>query len=134
MKKNFILKSALCLTLAASILTMGACKSTGDNGDTTSASGDEQAAPVYYTDVPGSVKKSETVYVNMDNSGDVKDITVTDWLHTDKGQVKVSDTSSLKTSPMSRATSSPSAKTAASPGIWTRPTSITAARATKSCL
>ena len=52
MKKNFILKSALCLTLAASILTMGACKSTGDNGDTTSASGDEQAAPVYYTDVP----------------------------------------------------------------------------------
>ena len=80
MKKNFILKSALCLTLAASILTMGACKSTGDNGDTTSASGDEQAAPVYYTDVPGSVKKSETVYVNMDNSGDVKDITVTDWL------------------------------------------------------
>ena len=96
MKKNFILKSALCLTLAASILTMGACKSTGDNGDTTSASGDEQAAPVYYTDVPGSVKKSETVYVNMDNSGDVKDITVTDWLHTDKGQVKVSDTSSLK--------------------------------------
>ena len=96
MKKNFILISALCLTLAASILTMGACKSTGDNGDTTSASGDEQAAPVYYTDVPGSVKKSETVYVNMDNSGDVKDITVTDWLHTDKGQVKVSDTSSLK--------------------------------------
>ena len=96
MKKNFILKSALCLTLAASILTMGACKSTGDNGDTTSASGDEQPAPVYYTDVPGSVKKSETVYVNMDNSGDVKDITVTDWLHTDKGQVKVSDTSSLK--------------------------------------
>lgn len=96
MKKNFILKSVLCLTLAASILTMGACKSTGDNGDTTSASGDEQAAPVYYTDVPGSVKKSETVYVNMDNSGDVKDITVTDWLHTDKGQVKVSDTSSLK--------------------------------------
>ena len=96
MKKNFILKSALCLTLAASILTMGACKSTGDNGDTTSASGDEQAAPVYYTDVPGSVKKSETVYVNMDNRGDVKDITVTDWLHTDKGQVKVSDSSSLK--------------------------------------
>ena len=96
MKKNFILKSALCLTLAASILTMGACKSTDDNSDTTSASGDEQAAPVYYTDVPGSVKKSETVYVNMDNSGDVKDITVTDWLHTDKGQVKVSDTSSLK--------------------------------------
>lgn len=96
MKKNFILKSALCLTLAASILTMGACKSTGDNGDTTSASGDEQPAPVYYTDTPGSVKKSETVYVNMDNGGKVKDITVTDWLHTDKGQVKVSDTSSLK--------------------------------------
>lgn len=96
MKKNFILKSALCLTLAASILTMGACKSTGDNGDTTSASGDEQSAPVYYTDTPGSVKKSETVYVNMDNGGKVKDITVTDWLHTDKGQVKVSDTSSLK--------------------------------------
>ena len=96
MKKNIILRSALCLTLAASMLTMGACKSKDTTDDTTAASGDEQANPVYYTDTPGSVKKSETVYVNMSNSGEVKDITVTDWLHTDKGQVKVSDTSSLK--------------------------------------
>ncbi len=96
MKKNIILRSALCLTLAASMLTMGACKSKDTTDDTTAASGDEQTAPVYYTDTPGSVKKSETVYVNMSNSGEVKDITVTDWLHTDKGQVKVSDTSSLK--------------------------------------
>lgn len=96
MKKNIILRSALCLTLAASMLTMGACKSKNTTDDTTAASGDEQTAPVYYTDTPGSVKKSETVYVNMSNSGEVKDITVTDWLHTDKGQVKVSDTSSLK--------------------------------------
>ena len=42
------------------------------------------------------VSKAETVYINIDNSGAVENISVTDWLHTDKGEVCVSDTSDLE--------------------------------------
>ncbi len=95
MKKN-IFKSVLCLALAAAMLfSMSACKGDGD-GDTSAVSGDEQKTPVYYTDTASSVKKTETVYVNADPSGKVQNITVSDWIHTDKAQVKVSDASSLE--------------------------------------
>lgn len=95
MKKN-IFKSVFCLVLAAAmLLSMSACKG-NSNDDTTAASGDEQESVVYYTDTAAAAKKTETVYVNTDASGRVSDITVTDWIHTDKAQVKVSDKSSLE--------------------------------------
>lgn len=95
MKKN-IFKSVFCLVLAAAmLLSMSACKG-NSNDDTTAASGDEQESVVYYTDTAAVAKKTETVYVNTDASGRVSDITVTDWIHTDKAQVKVSDKSSLE--------------------------------------
>ncbi|MBR4765481.1 MAG: MMPL family transporter, partial [Clostridia bacterium] len=70
--------------------------------------GKEKSAPEHETDTkieaeqpvysakPGSVSKAETVYVNIRNSGDVDNITVTDWLHTDRGEVCVDDTSDLE--------------------------------------
>lgn len=95
MKKN-IFKSVFCLVLAAAmLLSMSACKG-NSNDDTTAALGDEQESVVYYTDTAAAAKKTETVYVNTDASGRVSDITVTDWIHTDKAQVKVSDKSSLE--------------------------------------
>lgn len=48
-----------------------------------------------YTAKPGSVKKQETVYVGLSSSGNVRDITVTDWIHTDSPQVRVEDVSNL---------------------------------------
>ena len=49
-----------------------------------------------YAAAPASVRKAETVYVNLDNAGKVQTVSVTDWLHTDKGEVAVADKTDLK--------------------------------------
>lgn len=41
------------------------------------------------------VKKDESVYVNLRSSGQVEKITVTNWLHSDKGNIDVTDKSNL---------------------------------------
>ncbi len=60
----------------------------------------ETAQPVFeqpvYSAKPGSVTKSETVYINIDSNGKPEAVNVTDWLHTDVGEVCVSDRSDLK--------------------------------------
>lgn len=48
-----------------------------------------------YTEKAEKVMKTETVYVNLDASGKLKKITVSDWLHTDKASVYVDDVSIL---------------------------------------
>lgn len=48
-----------------------------------------------YTDMAESVKKDETVYINLKASGAVYNVSVTDWLHTDTPQVRVADVSDL---------------------------------------
>lgn len=57
-----------------------------------------EPAPVQptYTEKAGSVRKAETVYINLDNSGKMLSASVTDWLHTDKGEVCVPDASDLE--------------------------------------
>lgn len=54
----------------------------------------ETVQPVY-TASPEAVRKSETVYVNLNSAGKVQTISVTDWLHTDKGEVAVADKTDL---------------------------------------
>lgn len=49
-----------------------------------------------YAAAPASVRKSETVYVNLNNAGKVQTVSVTDWLHTDKGEVAVADKTDLQ--------------------------------------
>ena len=48
-----------------------------------------------YSAAPASVRKSETVYVNLDNAGKQQTVSVTDWLHTDRGEVAVADKTDL---------------------------------------
>lgn len=48
-----------------------------------------------YDTAPGTLRKAETVYANLDNTGAVQAVRVTDWLHTDKGEVAVADKSDL---------------------------------------
>lgn len=42
------------------------------------------------------VKKDESVYVNLDSSGKVEKQTVTNWIHTDEGNIDIEDESNLK--------------------------------------
>lgn len=55
-----------------------------------------ETTPVTYSAAPASVRKSETVYINLNNAGAVQNVSVTDWLHTDKGEVAVADKTNLK--------------------------------------
>lgn len=43
-----------------------------------------------------STKKDETVYVNLNASGNVQSTTVSDWLHSDSGSARIADRSNLK--------------------------------------
>lgn len=42
------------------------------------------------------IKKDESVYVNLDSSGKVEKQTVTNWIHTDAGNIDIEDESNLK--------------------------------------
>ena len=90
-KRMFALLLALCLTALCT-----ACGKTAAPAEVP-AETQTAAAPAQpqYTDAPSTLRKAETVYVNLDNAGAVRTVTVTDWLHTDKGAVAATDKSDL---------------------------------------
>lgn len=57
----------------------------------------EATQTVKYSVPAGMSKKTETVYVNLDSTGNAVKTTVSDWIHTDRAQVYVDDISNLKT-------------------------------------
>lgn len=89
---SVIRKCAAGAMVLAMVISMTACGKTAETEDA------EQAAPVsqpVYTASPSEVSKTETVYVNINNDGSVDNVSVTDWLHTDRGEVCVNDVSNL---------------------------------------
>ena len=90
MKTNRIVS----LFLAVSLLMLVSCSK--DTSVISQNTDNAETVQSRYTDVPDSVKKSETVYVNLKNDGKASLVNVTDWLHADKAKVAVSDTSNLK--------------------------------------
>lgn len=98
MRKNIAFK-LLCTVLAVSIvlLTAAGCgkKSTG-NEILDVYSGKKEFKQTEYSVMAESFKKQETVYVNLAPDGTTSNITVTDWIHTDRPQVRVADISNLK--------------------------------------
>lgn len=83
------IKKILCLLLAVMMLFLCSCgeSNTDDEEDTNNT--------VKYTVPAASVKKSETVYVNLDNTGTKKSIKVSDWIHVPQGGVYVDDITNL---------------------------------------
>ena len=88
------LKKISALLLAVILLGLTACGQT--NEETAPAVETVEAAQVTYTDAPDTIRKAETVYVNLDNNGKTQSVSVTDWLHTDKAEVAAADRSDLK--------------------------------------
>lgn len=94
---NSSIKKALSIIL---ILTMLLClcsctKKSDSKEEETTAEVLEEENRTEYNTAAEKVTKTETVYVNMDSKGNTKTITVSDWLHTDKGGVYVLDRSDL---------------------------------------
>ena len=91
-------KRITALLLSASMLMLTACGSENAAEGTASASkpAEEKYVQQYFSKAAADVMKTETVYVNLKPDGGVKNVNVSDWLHTDSPQVYVDDISDLK--------------------------------------
>ncbi len=85
------LRRIICLMLVPTLLLLSACTASVDNNDDASP----KTETVKYNVPAGLVKKSETVYINLDNNGQVTQTIVSDWLHTTQGKVFVDDVTNL---------------------------------------
>ena len=83
-------KRIICLLLAVVILMLCACSKQIEP-----VNDGEDIEQVRYTTPAGLVKKTETVYVNLDNFGNVTQTIVSDWIHTTQSQVYVNDVTNL---------------------------------------
>lgn len=91
---NHPVKKILSLSLALSLLICLAACGKKQPAEEPLPEPETAAQPVF-TEAPGSVVKAETVYVNMEPGGAVKTVTVSDWLHTDRAEVRVEDKTDL---------------------------------------
>lgn len=84
------IKKITALLMVPVFLMLCACGAVDENNND-----DNNSKQVKYTTPAGLVKKTETVYVNLDSNGNKTKAIVSDWLHTDRAQVYVTDTTSL---------------------------------------
>ncbi len=98
MRKNKPFKSfCVILAMALVLLTAAGCgKKTTGNEILDVYSGKKEYVQQEYSEIAETFKKQETVYVNLSPDGTTDNITVTDWIHTDRPQVRVNDISPLK--------------------------------------
>lgn len=98
MLKNKLIKgiSALLAVILVLPIAAGCQKETvTDNVILNQELGSEEYVQQVYTTEAKNVKKDETVYVNTKADGTVYKVNVTDWLHTDAPQVRITDVSNL---------------------------------------
>ncbi|MBR3439562.1 MAG: MMPL family transporter, partial [Clostridia bacterium] len=97
MNASSIIKKSVALATVVAMLA-GLCSCASKQEESADDINDKTivAQQPVYSEKPGSVSKSETVYINIKSTGDIENINVTDWLHTDKGEVRVTDRSGLK--------------------------------------
>lgn len=86
-----IFKRIISLLLVLVMLALCACSQQIEQNP----NNDADTQQVKYTTPAGLVKKTETVYVNLDNSGNVTQTIVSDWIHTTQPQVYVNDVTNL---------------------------------------
>ena len=89
------IKRIIALLLCA-VMLLGTC-SCGKKKDEAPAKKEpvQEQDTVRYTEEAPKSSKSEAVFVSVDNSGRVISTAVTDWIHTDKAKVRVTDVSDL---------------------------------------
>lgn len=85
------IKKLICALMVPVLVSLCACGAENDVFD-----GDSSVQDTVKYNIPaGLVKKTETVYVNLDNYGTATQTIVSDWLHTDRAEVYVDDVTNL---------------------------------------
>lgn len=98
MRKNRIIKAisgVLSVVLVGTVVAGCQSEPATDNEILNQAQSGEEYVQQTYATAAQNVKKDETVYVNTKADGTVYKVNVTDWLHTDAPQVRVTDVSNL---------------------------------------
>lgn len=88
------IKRIAALLLAVVMLLLTACSA--ETGKEESSTGDFEESYEIFSETTENVTKSETVYVNLTPNGQTRMITVSDWLHADRGAVYLKDITTLK--------------------------------------
>ncbi len=95
--KNKISEKIIASLLVLSILfAFCSCGKSETEKENTEKENTQSESEVMYDKKAESYKKTETVYVNLKSDGSVKNINVTDWIHTEESEVFVSDKTTLK--------------------------------------
>lgn len=95
MKNLILFRRLIAIIMCITMLFLTSCSAELTEDET--ASGEKETV-VYgeYFETSQNIKKTETVYVNMNSYGVPEKITVSDWLHADKSEIYVTDTTTLK--------------------------------------
>ena len=89
------IKRIAALLLAVVMLLLTACSA--ETGKEESYTGEDSSESYeIFSETTENVTKSETVYVNLTPNGQTRMITVSDWLHADRGAVYLKDITTLK--------------------------------------
>lgn len=88
-------RKLLSISLCLCVFLSACSKKTTESTDKPDTHPDTNTQNSIFTDSPSSVTKNETVYVSLDSAGAVQEITVSDHISTDKGNVRVEDVSPL---------------------------------------
>ncbi len=86
-----IFKKIICFALVAVFLLLCGCGKVAEQ----QLESEPETQQVKYSTPAGLVKKTETVYVNLNSGGKVTQTIVSDWLHTTQSQVYVDDVTNL---------------------------------------
>lgn len=95
MFQKTIFKKALSVSLCLCIFLSACSKKSAEDITQPDTKPGTNTQNSIFTDFPTTVTKDETVYVSLDSAGTVQEITVSDHLSTDKGNVRVEDVSPL---------------------------------------
>lgn len=95
MKNLLKTKRITAFILAIAMLMLTSCSADTVTEEPTMTE-EESIIAENYTDTTENVKKTETVYANLNADGSPRLITVSDWLHADRSRVRISDTTTLQ--------------------------------------
>lgn len=96
MKNKIPEKIISSLLVVSMLLAFCSCGKDETEDEKTKSESAKIENEVMYDKEAESYKKTETVYVNLKGDGSVKNINVTDWIHTEEPEVFVSDKTTLE--------------------------------------